>query len=636
MPVFNLQKAKAAGYTPEQIQAFLAKRPDLSVGGVNAPSAQPQKDEGLSGWLPTIGSIAGGVVGAPLGPAGIIGGSALGGGVGEFARQAVGGKQIDTGSIVKEAALGGAGGVVGKIAGPVLKGAGKFASGGARALVGKAPVAAAEGATKAVGPTGNILERMGQKLGTKALRLQPSQLTKFTQRHGEDVEQFLTTEKAIGKGSRALETQHIAPLQKQFNAIAKESGLTAQPADFNKNIETKIAELLKAGGSENAELAGKIKKEAQYIIKNDLTKNNFGIEKIDELRRTFAGKVNWNDPAKATVDYAIADALRKTAIDTADSAGMPGLKEIGIRLSKFRDLDLYATAQENLGRGNKPMGITNWLATIGGLSLGDGGVGGALGLLANLATNNTAVMGAGARGLMAAGGSQALKTAAEKTGQVIGGTTAQTGTRAALSPKEAEASQPQPEENSSFVDFNINSQQDNPDMMSDFTTAPKSKDQLRQLIGIAALKSAKNTADVIKAYEFMTAKSGGAGSNVGITSAKDYGLAKSGLKNVETMWKLYQKDPDVLTKQLVPGQFFSRKFDSAVYDAADTLLRLRTGAQANPDEIRGYMKKIAPTFGDTPDDVLFKVQKMVSDLKSYAQGGTATGSPIADFGGIGE
>lgn len=630
MATFNIQKAKAAGYTDQQIQAFLAKRPDLAAGGAQAPQPQPQQDEGAAGWLPTIGSVVGGIAGAPLGPAGVIGGSAIGGGVGEFARQAVGNKKMDTGSIVKEAALGGAGGVVGKVAGPLLKGVSKFAGGGARALVGKAPVAAAEGAAVS---GGNVLERMGQKLGTKALRLQPSQLTKFTQRHGEDVEQFLMTEKAIGKGSKALESQHIAPLQKQFNAIAKESGLTAQPGDFNKNIELKVAELLKAGGSENAALAGALKKEAAYVLKKDLAPNNFAIEKIDDLRRTFATKVNWNDPAKATVDYAMADALRKTAIDTAEKGGMSGLKEIGIRLSKFRDLDLYATAQENLGRGNKPMGITNWLSLIGGIAAGDP-VGAAAGLGANIAASSTSLMGAGARGLMAAGGSQTLQNAAGKAGQVAGGVTAQTATRAALNPGEAEASQGQGEPQGVAQDFNfdINSQDEGP--LGDFASAPKSKDQLRQLVGMAALKSAKNTADVIKAYEFMTAKSGGAGANVGITSAKDYGLAKSGLKNVETMWKLYQEDPDVLTKQLVPGQFFSRKFDSAVYDAADTLLRLRTGAQANPDEIRGYMRKIAPSFGDTADDVLFKVRKMVSDLKSYAQGGTAPSSPVADFGGL--
>lgn len=54
---------------------------------------------------------------------------------------------------------------------------------------------------------------------------------------------------------------------------------------------------------------------------------------------------------------------------------------------------------------------------------------------------------------------------------------------------------------------------------------------------------------------------------------------------------------------------------------ADTLLRLRTGAQANPNEIRGYMNKIAPSFGDDPETIEYKLNKLESDLKSYLGSG---------------
>lgn len=100
-------------------------------------------------------------------------------------------------------------------------------------------------------------------------------------------------------------------------------------------------------------------------------------------------------------------------------------------------------------------------------------------------------------------------------------------------------------------------------------------------------------------------------------AAKDMALAQSGLKNLEDVKKLYSEDPYVLAKQLIPGKYFSRKFDTATYDMADALLRLRTGAQANPSEIKGYMKTIAPSFGDSPEVVAYKLMKLERDLSAY-------------------
>ena len=59
-----------------------------------------------------------------------------------------------------------------------------------------------------------------------------------------------------------------------------------------------------------------------------------------------------------------------------------------------------------------------------------------------------------------------------------------------------------------------------------------------------------------------------------------------------------------------------------MYDAVDALLRLRTGAQANPSEIRGYMNKIGPTFGDSEDVVKYKLDKLENDFNDYLIGTT--------------
>lgn len=118
-------------------------------------------------------------------------------------------------------------------------------------------------------------------------------------------------------------------------------------------------------------------------------------------------------------------------------------------------------------------------------------------------------------------------------------------------------------------------------------------------------------------------------------SAQRVNLAKSGISSIEQVDKLLGIDytngtvenMDLLTKQLIPGHFFSRTFDAALYNATDALLRLRTGAQANPTEIKGYMGRLAPTFGDDESTVIFKLQQLKNALIQETQNpGVTNGS----------
>jgi hypothetical protein len=111
---------------------------------------------------------------------------------------------------------------------------------------------------------------------------------------------------------------------------------------------------------------------------------------------------------------------------------------------------------------------------------------------------------------------------------------------------------------------------------------------------------------------------------VAVEEKKVTGLGESGLRTLSQVKDLYEKDPNVLTKQLIPGQYASRSFDTALYNTVDALLRLRTGAQANPAEIRGYMKKLGPTFGDSPDVVQQKLNNLEAEF-AYQANKTAQG-----------
>lgn len=96
-------------------------------------------------------------------------------------------------------------------------------------------------------------------------------------------------------------------------------------------------------------------------------------------------------------------------------------------------------------------------------------------------------------------------------------------------------------------------------------------------------------------------------------------LAKTGLSSLNKVNDFYQKDPGVLTKQLIPGKVATRSFDSALFGAVDTLLRIRTGATAPEEEIRRYMSAYGPNFGDSPEDVAFKTNQLREAL--IAEGG---------------
>jgi hypothetical protein len=134
MATFNYQAAKQAGYTDDQIVAYLSKFPDAKIKtGMEQMAQANAKPNLLSSLLPLIGSIGGGIVGAPFGPMGLIAGSGIGGGLGELGGQVIGGEKISGRDILKEAGIGAAGGSLGVLLGGAAK-AGRAAQTGENIL----------------------------------------------------------------------------------------------------------------------------------------------------------------------------------------------------------------------------------------------------------------------------------------------------------------------------------------------------------------------------------------------------------------------------------------------------------------------------------------------------------------------
>lgn len=121
----DIQKAFAAGYTPTQIQEFASKNPSVmlydSSQGLGSPETAMAEEGSWADWLP----VAGAIVGSFVPGLGTIAGGAVGAGLGTVAKQFLDKKEgFDTGEVLKETALGGVGGVIGKgvssVAGKVL------------------------------------------------------------------------------------------------------------------------------------------------------------------------------------------------------------------------------------------------------------------------------------------------------------------------------------------------------------------------------------------------------------------------------------------------------------------------------------------------------------------------------------
>ena len=116
---------------------------------------------------------------------------------------------------------------------------------------------------------------------------------------------------------------------------------------------------------------------------------------------------------------------------------------------------------------------------------------------------------------------------------------------------------------------------------------------------------------------------------IGATAAQRITFADSGGRGVKDALDIYIKNPDILRNQLLPGKFASRKFDSALFRAVENLLRAKTGAAAPEPEVRRYMGKFGPTYGDDYATAVYKLQQIYLDLEDV-RSSSGEISPLED------
>lgn len=574
-------------------QASKAKSSFQGQGNIPVVKAQGnvqgKKSSSLLDLLPLVGAVGGSFIPG----AGTIVGGALGAGLGTLLKQGLKGDDFDAGEIAKETVLSGVGGVAGKGLG--------FIGG------------------KALGKLGGSLTGLSDDLAIKGLRLNKSQLLGFGKKHGEDVATFLTKEGAVGKNAAKLASEHIEPLQNTFNQITKKSGLRLKPETFLKNLDEQADELIAAGGSENRALAEKIRQEGLFILQHDLGPVGNTVEKANKLRQTFASKVNWMDPEKSVVNTALSRALRKSNIEAAEQAGIEGLGEMGIKLGKFRDLEEIVKAQEQLGRGTLPAGITKWLAFGAGASGGPAGAIAALG--ANQVVNSPRVLG---------GAAQLARGVGERMGgiqpssQLLTRMGLSTGAGSSLftgGPQEQQPGTPgmQPGTDQQMQQptgaQNVMQQMGGASPMG----AGGGVDQQRQIIGAFMLQNAKSISDIKTAFEFMQPeekeKSAGEMARDETLNLASNALQSlnSGSVNIGPMGvgsriedlkaKFNAGDPETLT------------FNAQVAAIKAAIARARAGTSFTPNEEK-LLDRYTPTFGDSTQQVQIKLMSLMDFLQN--------------------
>lgn len=153
-----------------------------------------------------------------------------------------------------------------------------------------------------------------------------------------------------------------------------------------------------------------------------------------------------------------------------------------------------------------------------------------------------------------------------------------------------------------------------------------------------AAPNAKAQKQVMEYYDFISkaeaaqnkaATATAGGPNITKVTGQQYVLASRGANAVQQLAQLIQNDPGVINRLATPGRklpivggSISRAtgtgdYDAISYNVANALLRLETGAQANPEEIKNLQTQLMPRAGDSPETIQIKLQQLQEAFSAF-------------------
>ncbi|MBA3679100.1 hypothetical protein H0W80_02830 [Candidatus Saccharibacteria bacterium] len=135
-------------------------------------------------------------------------------------------------------------------------------------------------------------------------------------------------------------------------------------------------------------------------------------------------------------------------------------------------------------------------------------------------------------------------------------------------------------------------------------------------------KDVKEFLSVASSLGKMSGGTGAGGPNITKVTGQQYQLATRGATAVDQLEQLLSSDPNVLKRSATAGRklpivggFISNAagtgdFDAIGYNVASSLLRIETGAQANPEEIKNLQSQMMPRAGDSTQTVQTKLAQL--------------------------
>ena len=232
----------------------------------------------------------------------------------------------------------------------------------------------------------------------KSVRFNPSQLTNFTKKHGDDVAEFMVKRGYLGDEALEIAYKDAAKIQSTFDNLALNKNMQIPVDELAKRFSTEITEL--AGKGErivpnvNKQLAEGLLKEWQSVLEQlkRQGRNMVGVGELTMFRRDLDELI----PKSAFIEQPVKNLslrLRKMfndvvyenvdkrlLTDVAGGGELGTLKNLGTELSKLYDFLEMTEKQSNLGRGSLVTNLTRILTGGGGGTIGAvvGGVPGAV------------------------------------------------------------------------------------------------------------------------------------------------------------------------------------------------------------------------------------------------------------------
>ena len=577
--------------------ADLDKLIGYTGGAPNQGQAPIPKPKGglLQSLFPALGSIIGGIAGIPLGPAGIIGGSALGGSLGEFGRQKASGQQdVNQWDVLKEGGLSGlfsgAGLGIGKLF-SALKGAKT-----AREVAKGASVAAKtpQGVKASSIPQGAMKTTAG---GAKRAILKPPAQGAFG---AEQQQAILDTyaRRGLGGSPRSI----YEKLPNEIRTASAEAKQLIKNANVPPIDQVSFKARILQGAKTNPHF-------------NQLDKQSVKLlnQEIDDLWLKSKGQLENINDFKLALGEDLTNAFKKargvlSGDMTAKEAAKYSLwKELdGLITENVPDAKIITTDISRLIEGSEGLlesaekGIRIPIPFAGKMRLPD-----VIGRPIQAGTEKVASAVERGVGLPRLGVKAGI-TASQTIPRALGGFSG--------TPQSPTEGIPQPSS------------------LTPTGGAPSTIPQPRSLLSgeeaaqlilnnpeyASAIKAAYDLGEVER-QKPLTAQ-----------QQKDKNNAESGLRNIYAIETILQEDPLAAYKAAIPGSPGARTFQAARKEAGDVLTRLRTGAALNEEEMRFYQSQLPQPF-DSAETIQYKL-KIFKDLFSQFINPVGTGGLFAsDF-----